>query len=154
MAYAARGSIAGADFGTSRAMSVIHATEARHARRTARARRRPSYSRALLAQERVMLRKSLFALVAVVTLAGGAAVANADHCYRGGGYYGGYGGGYYGAPRQSVYYGGGYGHYPRSVRSYYGPSYGPGYSSGYRGYGYGGPRGYYGGSGVTFSIGF
>lgn len=101
-----------------------------------------------------MLRKSLLALVAVVTLAGGAAVANADHCYRGGGYYGGYGGGYYGAPRQSVYYGGGYGHYPRSVRSYYGPSYGPGYSSGYRGYGYGGPRGYYGGSGVTFSIGF
>jgi hypothetical protein len=98
-----------------------------------------------------MLRKTLFALVALATLAGGAAVAKADHCYRGGGHYGGY----YGPPRHSAYYGSSYGYYPRS-RPYYGPSYSPYYGGygGYRGYGYGGPRGYYGGSGVTFSIGF
>jgi hypothetical protein len=103
-----------------------------------------------------MLRKSLFALVAVFTFVGSASFASADHCYRGGGgrYYGGYGG-FYGPPPRSVYYGGNYGYYPRSgVRAYYGPSYGPVYYSGYRGYGYGGPRGNYGGSGISFSIGF
>lgn len=86
-----------------------------------------------------------------LTLAAGS--AKADHCYRGG--YGGYGG-FYGPPPRSAFYGGsGYG-YPRTVvRSYYGGGYGPYYGSypGYN-YGYGGPRGYYGGSRVSFSIGF
>jgi hypothetical protein len=110
-----------------------------------------------------MIRKSLLALVALATLAGGAAVANADHYHGGRGHgrgHGYHGGGYYGPPR-SAYYGGGYGYrpyYPRTVvRSYYAPaypSYGYGYG-GYGGYGYSSPRPYYGtSSGISFSIGF
>lgn len=97
-----------------------------------------------------MVRKSLFALIALAAVGFGAAgTAQADPgCHRGG-YYGGYHRAYYGG--YGGYYGGpGYG-YPRTVvRSYYGPGYAP-----YYGPRYGYPRaGYYGGSGISFSIGF
>jgi hypothetical protein len=101
-----------------------------------------------------MFRKVLFAIAAMGLLGVGAGTATADHCHHGGW------GGFYGPPPRSSFYGGygGYGYgYPRTVvRSYYGSGYGSPYYGGHRGYGYGygGPRSYYGGSRVSFSIGF
>jgi hypothetical protein len=101
-----------------------------------------------------MFRKTLLAVALAVMAFGAAGSAEAGHGHRGGHYHGGHGGYYGGGPRYSSYYRGGYGYGgPRYRSSYYGPGYSP-YYGGYGGYGYGGPRGYYGGSGVTFSIGF
>ena len=110
-----------------------------------------------------MFRKSLFAVAAFALMAFGVAgrAQAGPPCYYGGGHgHGGHYGGYHGGGHHSGYYGGGhhgygYGHPRTVVRSYYGPAYSP-YYGGYSGYGgYGPPRGgYYGGSGVSFSIGF
>jgi hypothetical protein len=108
-----------------------------------------------------MFRKTLLAVAAVAALGFGALGGASDASAHGprGGYYGGgpsYSRGY--GQGHGGYYRGGHGGYPGHSRGYYSRGYVPyhGYGGygGRGGYGYGSPRGYYGGSGITFSIGF